>query len=243
MKPKRKYKRGYPVTLFIALDENTANLWQVFSEVAKPLISVRIDGNRTEAKALYNFHESIINALRPTLKEGVRSIIVASRPRTTYTQEFTAHINKHHVWLRQGTNKIAVAEVTGSAATPSQVAQLANSSAFRKLVREITSEETDTLLNLLEKRINISCRENTVLFSIKEAEDVILHSPKTSTCKAEYVVLTDTYLAGNRQKNRLQRLLQIAANKGVKTRVVESETPAGQRITQLGGFVCITKNN
>ena len=243
MAPKRKYKRGYPVAVLIGLDENAAYLWQVFSKVAKPLTTVRLDGNRNETKAIYNFHESIINALRPTLKEGVRSIIVASQPRATYTQEFITHISKHHTWLTQGANKIAIAEITGSAETPSQVAQLANSSTFRELVRETISEETDSLLDLLEKRLNTSDRENEVLFSLKEAEDLILYSPKTSIRKAEYVILTDAYLAGSRQKNRLHRLLQIAANKGVKTRVVESESPAGQRIAQFGGFVCLAKNN
>ena len=203
---------------------------------------IRLDGNRSDAKAVYNFHQSIINALRSTLKEGVGSIIVASPPRANHAQEFITHVGKHHAWLTQGENKIAISETTGSAATPSQVALLANSPAFRELIRETTSEETDNLLDLLEKRLNTSNRENTVLFSLEEAENLILHSSKTSTRKPEYVLLTDEYLQGNRQKNRLHRLLQIASNMRIKTRVVDSESRAGQRIAQLGGFVCLAKS-
>jgi stalled ribosome rescue protein Dom34 len=138
---------------------------------------------------------------------------------------------------------MSIAEIIGSAATPSQVAQLANSPAFSELIRETTSEETGGLLDLLEKRLNTSSRENTVLFSLEEAENLILYSPKTSTRKPEYLILTEKYLAGNRQKNRLHRLLQIASNKKIKTKVVDSESPAGQRVAQLGGFVCLAKSD
>jgi stalled ribosome rescue protein Dom34 len=51
------------------------------------------------------------------------------------------------------------------------------------------------------------------------------------------LVLTDSYLAESNCKNRIQRLLQIAANREVKTKIVNAETSAGKRITQLGGLV------
>ena len=239
----RKGTRGYAVAILIGLDDNAAHLWKVFSKAVKPMTIVRLNGTRSDSKALYNFHESLINALRPTLKEGVRSIIVASPPRTNYSQEFVNHVSRHHAWLSQGEKKIELAETTGSAATPGQVALLANSIAFRELISETTSEETDNLLDLLEKRLNTSSRENTVLFSLEEAEKLILYSSNTSTRKAEYLILTEKYLAGSRQKNRLDRLLQIASNKKIKTRVVDSESPAGQRVTQLGGFVCLVKQD
>jgi stalled ribosome rescue protein Dom34 len=241
--PRRKYTRGYAVAVLVGLESNAAHLWQVFSKVAKPTAVIRLDGSRSDPKVLYNFHQSIVNSLRPTLKEGIRSLILASPPRTNYAQEFITHVRRHHVWLMQGDNKIAIAEITGSAATPSQVAQLANSSMFRELISEATSEEAENLLSLLEKRLNTSNRAGEVLFSLKEAEGLILYSSKTSTRKAEYLLLTDAYLAGSRQKNKLNRLLQIAANQGVKTRVVNFESPAGARLTQLGGFVCLSKIN
>lgn len=240
LKPKG-YKRGYPVAILAGLEETYAVLWKVFSKVVKPEKTLTINGTRNNPKALYNFHESIINALRPTLKEGVRSIILVSPARTNYAQEFTAHVREHHTWLIQGSNKTAFSEITGSANTPSQVAALTRTQAFRQLICETTAEETENLIQILEKRLNTSEKSDLVLFSLKEAESLILNKHKTSRPKPEYLLLTDKYLSNNREKNRLHRLMQIAANRRVKTRVVNAESPAGMRLTQLGGIVCIAK--
>jgi stalled ribosome rescue protein Dom34 len=51
------------------------------------------------------------------------------------------------------------------------------------------------------------------------------------------LLLTDMYLAKSRQKQRIHRLLQIAKNKKIKTKVIDAETSAGCRITQFGGLV------
>ncbi len=241
LKPKKGYKRGYPVAVLAGLDETSATLWQVFSRVVKPEKTLHIDGARSSPKALYNFHESIINALRPTLKEGVRSIILASPPRTSYAQDFISHVRQHHAWLTQGPSKATFSEITGSASTQSQVAALTRTASFHELISQTTSEETENLLDLLEKRLNTSNRGDAVLFSLEEAENLILRSNKLGRPKPEYLLLTDKYLADTHQKNRLHRLMQIATNKQVKTRIVNVESPAGKRITQLGGIVCIAQ--
>ena len=240
MKPKG-YKRGYPVAILAGLEETYAALWKVFSKVVKPEKTLTINGTRNNPKALYNFHESIINALRPTLKEGVRSIIIASPARTNYAQDFLSHVRQHHAWLTQGSNKASFSEITGTASTQSQVAALTRTNEFHELISQTTSEETENLLDLLEKRLNTSNRGDAVLFSLEEAESLILNKHKTSRRKPEYLLLTDKYLSANREKNRLHRLMQIAANRRVKTRVVNAESPAGMRLTQLGGIVCIAK--
>ena len=241
MKPKKGYKRGYPVAILAGLEETHAVLWKVFSKVVKPEKTLTLNRTRSNPKALYNFHESIINALRPTLKEGVRSIILVSPARTNYAQEFTNHIQEHHTWLIQGSNKAAFSEITGSANTPSQVAALTRTQTFRQLICETTAEETENLIEILEKRLSTSEKNDLVLFSLEEAEALILNQQNTSRPKPEYLLLTDKYLSDNREKNRLHRLMQIAANRKVKTRVVNAESPAGVRLTQLGGIVCIAK--
>ena len=236
----KKYKRGYPVAILIGL-EDKAVLWKVFSKVVKAEKTLTLDGARSNPKALYNFHESIINALRPTLKEGVRSIILASPPRTNRAQELLNHVRQHHTWLNQGPNKATFSEITGNASNPSQVATLTRTNDFHELISQTTSEETENLIDLLEKRLNTSNRGDAVLFSLKEAENLILKRQKPSRPKPEYLLLTDRYLADNREKNRLHRLMQIAQNKKVKTRVINAESPAGQRLTQLGGIVCLAQ--
>jgi stalled ribosome rescue protein Dom34 len=238
MTPKA-YRRGYPVAILLGMDIGHAVLWQVFSQVAKHQQSLPLNGVRSDPKAVYNFHESIVNALRPTLKEGVRSVIIASPTKTSYAQEFVNHIKAHHTWLLQGANKAVFSTITGSASTPQQVAALTKTTTFKELISETTAQETENLLEILEKRLNAA--DNLVLFSLQEAENFILYTQAEGKPKPEYLMLTDEYLSKSRQKYRVQRLMQVAANKGVKTRVISAESTAGKRLTQLGGIVCLAK--
>ena len=238
MKPKN-YRRGYPVAVLVGIEQDHAALWQIFSQVAKPQQTIPINGNRKDQKALYSFHETIINALRPVLKEGVRSIIVASPPRSSFAEDFLSHIKGHHAWLLQGTNKASISPMTGSASSPTQVAALTKTAAFKQLIQENAAEETENLLEILEKRLNKT--DNLVLFSLQEAENLILNQQAPGKPQPEYLMLTDDYLAGSRQKNRVNRLMMIAAKNGVKTRVIDAESNAGKRLTQLGGIVCLAK--
>ena len=241
LRTKKRYKRGYPVAILLGLEEDTAVLWNVFSNVAKHEKTLHINGARNNPKELYNFHESIINALRPTLEKGVRSLILASPARTNHHQELINHVNAHHKWLTQGPNKAAFSKITGFASTPSQVATLTRTPIFIQLICETAKEETENLIEILEKRINSSANHNLVLFSLEGAENLILKKQKPSEPQPEYLLLTDRYLADTRQKNRLHRLMQIATNKRVKTRIINVESPAGTRLTQLGGFICLAQ--
>src|SRR5665647_5000 len=186
MKPKN-YKRGYPVAILIGIEADHAALLQIFSQVAKPQQTISINGDRKDQKALYNFHETIINALRPVLKEGVRSMVVASPPRTSYTQEFLYHIKAHHAWLMQGTNKASFSQITGSASSPTQVGNLTKTSAFKQLIQENATEETENLLEILEKRL--SKTDNLVLFSLQEAETLILNPQAPGTVSYTHLTL------------------------------------------------------
>jgi stalled ribosome rescue protein Dom34 len=240
MNPKN-YKRGYPVAVLVGIEQDHAALWQIFSQVAKQQQTIPLKGDRKDQKAIYGFHETIINALRPVLKEGVRSVIVASPPRTSFAHGFLSHIKAHHAWLLQGTNKASFSQITGSASAPSEVAELTKTSNFKQLIQENAAEETENLLEILEKRLNKT--DNLVLFSLQEAENLILNTQKAGKPQPEYLLLTDDFLASSRQKNRVNRLMQLAARNGVKTRVIDAESNAGARLTQLGGIVCLAKHD
>ena len=221
------------------LEDDQAVLWKVFSNVVKPEKTLCLEGTRNDPKAVYNFHESIINALRPTLKEGVRSIIVASPMRTNHAQKFIDHIRRHHIWLVQGPNKAIFSEATGSAGTLSEVAAMTRTPVFHRLINETTSEETESLIDILEKHLHASNQETSVLYSLEETGDLIFGPWKPGRPKPEYLMLTDKYLSDSCEKNRIHRLMQIAKNRNVKTRIVGAESTAGLRLTQLGGIVCL----
>jgi stalled ribosome rescue protein Dom34 len=237
LKQKRRYRRGYPVAILAGLKDDRAVLWKIFSNVIKPEKTLWLNGARNDTKALYNFHESIVNALRPTLNEGVRSIILVSPTRTNHAQTLTDHIRKHHVWLVQGPNKATFSKTTGSASTLSEVATLTKTPMFHQLINETTSGETENLIGMLEKHLNTSNQDTVVLYSLEEIEDRIYGSRKPGRPIPKYLMLTDKYLSDSPEKNRINRLIQIATNRNVKTRIVDAESTAGLRLTQLGGMV------
>ena len=74
-----------------------------------------------------------------------------------------------------------------------------------------------------------------------EIEDLILGPQKPSRLTAEYLMLTDEYLSNSHEKNRIHRLMQIATNRNVKTRIIDAESTAGLRLNQLGGMVCLAR--
>jgi stalled ribosome rescue protein Dom34 len=236
---KRRYRRGYPVAVLVGFEDSHAVLWRIFSRVAKLSLRLELAGKRTDDKALYNFHESVVDALKPVLNEGVRSIVVTAPARTTYAQDFLEHVNKHHRYLIQtkSPNRANFAELTGSADDRIKVAELTKTKEFTNLIAETTSEEADQAVNSLEKHLYGADNSSPVLYSLKEIEGIVYNREKDRELRTAYLLLTDKYLAECKQKNRIHRLLQIAKNKKVKTRVVNVETAAGNRISQFGGII------
>jgi stalled ribosome rescue protein Dom34 len=233
------YRRGYPVAILVGLKPESAVLWRVYSNVVKFEKTILNLGGRNDAKAWYNFYELVICALRPMLKEGVRGLIVVSPVRTDYGQKLAEHIAEHHMWLVQGQNRIALSFLTGSAGTLSEVTALSRTDAFKKQVSDTVTEETENLLPILEKRLSESMQKALVLYSLEDIEGLILFSRSTGALKPEYLFLTDSYLARSRQKGRIHRLMQIAINRKIKTRIVEAKSNVGVRVEQLGGIVCL----
>ena len=236
---KGRYRRGYSVAVLVGLETDVAVLWRVFSNVVKFGVSVRLGGARSDGKALYSFHEAVVNALRPVLREGVLSVVLVSPARSSYAKEFLSHVRAHHAWLAQGSSKAVFSEIVGSADSLSKVAALTKNAAFHQVVSETAASEGEGLVELLEKRLSASGRDALVSYSLTEIEALIFGEWLAGKPKPELLLLTDGYLAGCRARGRLQRLMQIAANRGVKTRIVDAESQAGKRVAQLGGMVLL----
>jgi stalled ribosome rescue protein Dom34 len=239
-KKNRHYKRGYPVAVLIGFEEKRAVLWQIFSRVVESHVTVELDGK--DKKDLYNFHESTVDALRPLLKEGIRSIVVTTPMKKRYGRNFLDHVRKRHPWLirEYDANTAVFGELVGSAGQFHEVSDLVKTEEFRKVLSKITSEDVDHIVDALEKRLN-ELDSSTVLYSIEEMEELVNRQLGRGNLMPKYIVLTDRYLANTREKNRVHRLLQISKNKHIMTRIVNVETKAGFRISQLGGLVCFTE--
>jgi stalled ribosome rescue protein Dom34 len=238
---RRRYKRGYFVAVLIGFEEKRAVLWQIFSKIVKHHVTVEMDIN--DKKNLYNFRESVMDKLRPLLREGVRSIIITAPMKTNYAKDFLVHVQKHHQWLFQedSSNNATFGELVGSAVQLHEVSELIKTKEFRSLLSETTSEDADHIIDTLEKRLNETDGSSVILYSIKDIEELVYNQLEHSKLKPEYIILTNKYLADTKEKNRVHRLLQISKNKNIKTRIVKVETKAGVRLSQFGGLVCFTK--
>jgi stalled ribosome rescue protein Dom34 len=236
---KSRYRRGYPVALLVGFEDDHAVLWRIFSRVVKLSLRLEVEGKRTDEKALYNFYESVVDALKPVLKEGVRTIVVSAPVRTTYAQDFLEHVQKHHRYLIQSKspNRANFAKLVGSADDRIKVAELVKTKEFADLIAETTSEEADQIVDSLDKHLYNIGNSSVVLYSLKEIENIVYSREKGREFITGYLLLTDKYLADSKQKSRIHKLLQISKNKKVKTRIVNAETPAGNRISQFGGIV------
>jgi peptidoglycan hydrolase-like protein with peptidoglycan-binding domain len=118
----------------VGFENDHAVLWHVFSHVVKPHMTLRLGEKRSDERSLYSFHESVLEALRPTLNEGIRSIIVTAPSRTTYAQDFLDHVRRHHAYLIQAksANRATFAMLVGSADQPHKVAEMAKTKEFQK---------------------------------------------------------------------------------------------------------------
>jgi stalled ribosome rescue protein Dom34 len=231
------------LALLVGLEERRAVLWRVFSELVK-LDNIVERGGEAERAGLYDFHESIVNALRPAFKEGVKSIVIAAPARTDYAKSFLDHIRKHHAWLvREGPNAAAFRELIGSAGQPHEVHELVRAKGFRDAIAETTARDGENIVGALEKSLDSGDSGMIVSYSLEQIEDLLYGRQEHNRAIPEHVVLTDKYLADTRNRGRILKLLQISKNNGIKTTIVNCESRAGLRLSQLGGLVCFAKPN
>ena len=225
--PRRRRRRGYPQAILIGLEGSQATTWNIFSESVRP-------GDRIRGDDKFRFYESIIDLLRPNLKQGTKSILVATDDEREY-RRFLGHIEKHQSWLLKGwgLNTATFEHISEPAMDIEQVRRLVKAHGFREKLSEVTQGDIGQVMSVLEKRLNDPQGIETVLFSLNEVEDAVYRSEESP----EYILVTELFRS--RRRRRTDRLLQVAANKNVKTRIIETGTPAGTRLSQFGGLVCM----
>ena len=252
-KIKKKSKRGYPIGVIVGFEPMGAVIWKIFSE--RPVLAERVKLGRkfknADQKQLYAFYEDLIRALRPLLNEGLRSILLLSRPKTKNSTGFMEHVKRHQGWLLKENHPYSATfrELSGSATNKEDVVRFMQSESYQEVIGSATSAEADQLVNRLEVRLN-DPDSGLVLFSLKDIEKLVYAGGtrkknfKPLKLLPEYILLTAEYLESSQQKSGIQRLLQIARNRDIKTKIVEDdESSAGIRITQLGGIVCFLRIN
>ena len=245
-----RQKRGYPLAILIGLEDMKAVFWKVFSEVVKPDITIKRGRKRVnqDPKQLYSFHELIVDALRPIVRAGNKSFVLINPPKTKHGQELMEHIKKHHDWLiKDGRDSISFGIIEGSAENIGRVSYLVQQDEFKEVLGVTTNDESEKIMNTFESRILSIKDKSEVFYTLKEIEGFIGVSKKKKSAKiqpvikVEYIILTDRFLDEHQQKQRIHRLLQIASNKSIKTKIIDAESDAGIRVDKFGGLICFTE--
>jgi stalled ribosome rescue protein Dom34 len=207
-----------------------AVIWEVYSE------SVKRGQNIAEASP-YRLYESIIDAVRQKIKQGVKTILVASTDEKDYSS-FMSHVERHQSWLIKGweLNKATFEHVPMAAMDERQVREIVKTNDFKKRLSEASSVDMRHIMEVLEERLNDPDCIETLLFSLDEVESHIYGGGE-----AECMLVTDQF--HKRHRRRTHRLLQVVANRGTQTSLVLTDTVAGARLTQFGGLVCLIKTH
>jgi stalled ribosome rescue protein Dom34 len=242
-KRKRYVKRGHPIAILIGLHDNDAVFWRIFSEAIRLHFKIKRGRKRKSQnrKHLYHFHEEIINVLRPIIKEGIRSVILLSPPKEEYSDEFLNHVNKHHSWLlKKGDKQVVFSKIIGNQAkTQKDVYYLKTQDNFKKIVDETSNQEGLLILEELTEIINRNEKFSKILYTWKEIDyELRLIKRNPNLPKPNYIILTEEFLKNPKNRNKTHRILQIAKNLEIKTKIVKQESEAGGIVDQFGGLVC-----
>jgi stalled ribosome rescue protein Dom34 len=226
---KRRRRRGYPVAVLIGLENKRSIFWNVFSNAVKAgVVKTWVDNE-------YNFFESMVDELRPSIKQGIKTVLIASDDRKKY-DGFIGHIEKHQGWMLKGyeLNRVSFQFVEGSAKDVDAVMELVSASGFNDKIREAGEGDMKLVMSVLEKRLSSRDGIETLMFSLDEAEDAVYGGRAV-----EYIISSQRFQ--ERHRRRMQRLFQVAENKGVKTRVLPPNSPYLGRVAQFGGLICLLR--
>ena len=247
---KRKPKRGFLTALLVGFDEKEIHTWKVYSHSLRVYKNIKLTRKwkYLDNKQIYSIFEELVNLIRFVIRDGLKSILLASPPKTDYSTKFLEHINKHHQWLvrSRGYNRVSIGEIEGTANDIESAKFLISHEKSLEIIQETTSDEIQLLVNQLNKLINVGDPNKLLLYNLEDIESLIYgrgKKDKTAADKLDFLIITENYINNHKQKNRVHRLLQIARNKGVITKTISIENPAGDRFNQFGGIIAFKEIN
>jgi len=224
--PKRG-RRGYPTAILIGLDNQTANIWLIFSESIKQGKTITKNGD--DEKSVYKHNEEVVEAIRALLPEGFNQLIIASTEKYTRKAGFRDYLNRSHGWL---TKRLTIKELDMKAVTRTDVLQLIKHNRIQETVSEAAVETNDMIMERLEKALN----GGHTIYTLRELAGVL-----ASEKAPELILITEGFDAANRSSRLYQSTIQKARNMRATVSIIKPETPACARLEQLGGFVCVIR--
>jgi len=247
---KRKPKRGFIVALLIGFDEKEIHTWKVYSHSLRVYKTIKLTRKwkYLDDKQIYNLLEELVNIIRLVIRDGLKSILLASSQKKDYSTIFLDHINKHHQWLvrSKGYNRVSFGEIVGNANNIESAKFLISQEKSLHIIHETSSDEINLLVKQLEKIINVGDPNRLLLYSLEDIEALIYgggKKDKSVAKKLDFLIVTEDFINNHKNKRRIHRLIQIANNKGIITKTISIENPAVDRFNQFGGILAFKKTS
>jgi stalled ribosome rescue protein Dom34 len=242
---KHTKKKGSIECLLLSFDFYDIFFWGLSSYGIRALSTLKTEkkiSNMNDSQR-YTFFEQIVEKIRQAVKQNIRQIVLISPPNSNTAQDFTVHIKKHHLWLvsKDKYNSASFAMITGIGRTLPEVAAIVQMEQFQAILKQIQFQESDKLLDLIEKRLSQSIDPQMILYTTDEIEHTLKSLTETSPFQPEMLVYTDFFYQKCSYKSFFNHLLQIASNQHIKILLVRTSTPVGMRVEQLGGLVFFQK--
>ncbi|TFG16651.1 MAG: hypothetical protein EU531_05855 [Promethearchaeota archaeon] len=243
----RKQKRGFLAALLIGFDEKQLRSWKVYSHSLRSYRTIKFSRKwkYLDEKQKYKLFEDLVDLLRPVIKEGLKSILIASEEKLNISDAFLEHVNKHHRWLMKGYNRISFGKIIGLADSLENAKRIISREDTLNIVEETISDELNQWSKKLEMLINTGDPNELLLYNLEGIESIIFEGGKkdlTVAAKLELLIVTENFIERQKHKSRVHRLLQIAQNKGIKTKIVPKDSTEAIGFTQLGGIVAFKKD-
>jgi stalled ribosome rescue protein Dom34 len=146
--------------------------------------------------------------------------------------------------LKKGDIQVVFSKIVGNQAkTQKDVYYLKNQELFKNIVNQTSNQEALLILDKLKEIINKNEKFSKILYTWKEIDyELRLINRNPNLPRLNYIILTEEYLNNPRNRNKMHRVLQIAKNLEIKTKVVKIESEAGAIVESFGGIVGFLKD-
>ena len=242
----KKPKCGTFLAILMSYDDKKVYFWKIYSHSLRAYETIKLPRKwqYLDNKQLYNLFENVVDIMRKVVRDGLKSILIASSYNNKYWKQLREHISQHHKWLLKGYNRVSFGEMIGTATSLESAKNLISTEESKQVVTEIISEEIYQLAERLEKIINTGNSNIGLLYSLDEIEAIVYEGGKKDKSAAEkldLIIFTQNYIDNQKDKVRIQRLTQIAKNKGIKMKIISIEDPSVDRFDQFGGIIAFKK--
>lgn len=227
----------------MGLEEKIAYIWHLYSSKFEIVGTIKKGGVHSHQNPIYTFFETLIDKIRPIIREGTRSIVIVTPPKSEIFNIFLLHIKDHHQWLinPKSQNKVSLTNIIGKARDRKDIELLRQNPDFASVLSDSIGDEYANLAAIFHKRFNSPETHEGFFFLMNEIEEVVDSERIGLDFEPEYILLSDQFWISHKTQRKVQQLLDRAKNKGFKIKILNKNEDFGKKVQDFGGIVCTIK--